>query len=162
MEKGVETTEPGARRGRKSIFGRRTVDRVDFVVAGVQKAGTTALHYFLSKHPEIALPRDQALHFFDQEKNFDGEPDYEVLHGNFDPGYRWRIAGEVTADYVYYTPALERISRYNPQMKIIISLRDPVARAFSHWNMRRTKAKRRETLDFLDAIRKDQEMRSSP
>ena len=131
----------------------RRIERVDFIVAGVQKAGTTALHYFLAKHPHIALPRDQALHFFDQEKNFQGEPNYETLHNNFDAGWRWRIAGEVTADYVYYTPALSRIARYNPAMKLIISLRNPTDRAFSHWNMRR--AKGREPLDFLDAIKLD-------
>src|SRR5437773_7699074 len=96
---------------------RRKIDHVDFVVAGVQKAGTTALHYFLAAHPHIALPRDQALHFFDKEENFCGEPDYNVLHNNFDPGFRWKIAGEVTADYVYYRPAIERIAQYNPKMK---------------------------------------------
>ncbi len=134
---------------------RRKVGRVDFTVAGVQKAGTTALHYFLARHPHIALPRDQALHFFDKEEYFEEEPDYEILHRNFDPGWRWRIAGEVTADYVYYRPALERMARYNPAMKLIISLRNPTSRAFSHWNMRR--AKGREPLEFLEAIQRDQE-----
>lgn len=134
---------------------RRKVDRVDFVVAGVQKAGTTALHYFLAKHPHIALPRDQALHFFDKEEHFEGAPDYGILHDNFDPGWRWRTAGEVTADYVYYAPALERIARYNAEMKLIISLRNPTDRAFSHWNMRR--AKGREPVEFLEAIKRDQE-----
>lgn len=139
---------------------RRSVRRVDFVVAGVQKAGTTALHYFLTKHPHIALPRDQALHFFDNEAHFGGEPDYDILHGNFDPGWRWKTAGEVTADYVYYPQALERIARYNPQMKMVISLRNPTDRAFSHWNMRR--AKGRETLGFLEAIKRDEQLRSRP
>src|SRR4051794_13984507 len=134
---------------------RRKVERLDFIVAGVQKAGTTALHYFLAKHPHIALPRDQALHFFDKQEHFEGAPDYGILHGNFDGGWRWRTAGEVTADYVYYSPALERIARYNPDMKLIISLRNPTDRAFSHWNMRR--AKGREPLEFLDAIKRDQE-----
>ena len=138
--------------GRFSLLPRR-VDRVDFVVAGVQKAGTTALHYFLSRHPHVALPRDQALHFFDQGQNFEDGPNYDALHGNFDPGWRWRTAGEVTADYVYYTPALPRIAEYNPAMKIVISLRNPADRAFSHWNMRR--AKGREALDFLAAIERD-------
>ena len=126
----------------------------------MQKAGTTALHYFLARHPQIALPRDQALHFFDKEEHFQSEPDYQVLHQNFDPGRRWKIAGEVTADYVYYEPAMERIARYNPAMKLIISLRNPTDRAFSHWNMRR--AKGRESLDFANAIKRDQEQRLSP
>ncbi len=139
---------------------RRKIRNLSFVVAGVQKAGTTALHYFLSKHPHIALPRDQALHFFDNEEHFAGTPDYEILHDNFDSHWRWKIAGEVTADYVYYPRAIERIADYNRDMRLIISLRSPAERAFSHWNMRR--AKGREPLDFLDAIKRDQEMRTSP
>src|SRR3954469_5121708 len=107
------------------MFGFRKIDHVDFVVAGVQKAGTTALHDFLVQHPEIALPRDQALHFFDKEENFAGKPDYRILHDNFTGGREWRTAGEVTADYVYYPGAMERIAAYNPRMKIVISLRNP-------------------------------------
>ena len=138
------------------FLGRRRVDHVDFIVAGVQKAGTTAIHDFLAQHPHIALLRDQALHFFDKKENFSGEPDYRILHGNFDPGWRWRIAGEVTADYLYYPNAVERIANYNPKMKIIISLRNPTERAFSQWNMRREK--NQEPLDFISALKRDQEI----
>jgi Sulfotransferase domain len=146
-----------------SFFRRPKVDRVDFIVAGVQKAGTTAIHDFFAQHPEIALLRDQALHFFDKEENFGpsrtgalGAPDYRILHGNFDPGWRWRTAGEVTADYLYYPRALDRIAAYNPRMKVIISLRNPTERAFSQWNMRREK--NQEPLEFLDALKRDQEI----
>src|SRR5437879_10129700 len=117
---GLTAELPGAR-----FFRRRKVDHVNFVVAGVQKAGTTAIHDFLAQHPHIALLRDQALHFFDKEENFGSsrtglcEPDYRTLHGNFDPGWRWRVAGEVTADYLYYPRALERIAYYNSKMKLI-------------------------------------------
>ena len=142
---------------RRFFFQRRKVDRVDFVVAGVQKAGTTALHYFLAKHPHVVLLRDQALHFFDKEEHFAGTPDYRILHDNFKPSRRWKIAGEVTADYLYYKPAMERIASYNPQMKVIISLRNPTSRAFSHWNMRRKTG--REPLEFLEAIQRDQKQR---
>jgi hypothetical protein len=144
---------PALPRPNSSTWRKRKIDRVDFVVAGVQKAGTTALHHFIVKHPHIALPRDQALHFFDKEENFRGEPDYNVMLGNFDPGRRWQIAGETTSDYVYWKPAMERIAQYNPKMKIIISLRNPADRAFSHWNMRR--AKNQEPDEFLDAIKRD-------
>jgi hypothetical protein len=136
-------------------FRRQRVERMDFVVAGVQKAGTTAIHDFLAQHPQIALLRDQALHFFDKEENFQSQPDYDVLLGNFNPGWRWKVAGEVTADYLYYPNALERIAAYNPRMKIVVSLRNPVDRAFSQWNMRREKDQ--EPLEFLDALKRDQE-----
>jgi len=134
-------------------FTRPEVDHVSFVVAGVQKAGTTAIHDFLAQHPQIALLRDQALHFFDKEENFAGQPDYQTLLANFDPGRNWQAAGEVTADYLYYSRALERIAACNPKMKIIISLRDPTERAFSQWNMRREK--NQEPLEFLDALKSD-------
>ncbi len=154
---------PAPTSARPRLFRRRRVDHVDFVVAGVQKAGTTAIHDFLAQHPHIALLRDQALHFFDKEEHFGSSPtgpfteaDYGILLGNFDPGWRWRVAGEVTADYLYYPRALERIARYNPKMKLIISLRNPVERAFSQWNMRRDKGQ--EPLAFLDAIKRDQEI----
>ena len=137
-------------------FQRRKIDRVSFIVAGVQKAGTTAIHDFLAQHPHVALLRDQALHFFDKEEHFTGEPEYRILLGNFDPGRRWRVAGEATADYLYYPRALERIARYNPEMKLIISLRNPVGRAFSQWNMRRGKGQ--EPLEFLNALKRDQEI----
>lgn len=156
------TTPASARRSSRGdgsvfarVFQRREVDRAHFIVAGVQKAGTTAIHDFLAQHPQVALLRDQALHFFDKEEHFADEPDYGILHGNFDPGWRWRVAGEVTADYLYYPRALERISAYNPKMKLIISLRNPTDRAFSQWNMRREKDQ--EPLEFLDALKRDQE-----
>jgi hypothetical protein len=138
------------------LLRRRKVDRVDFIVAGVQKAGTTALHDFLAQHPNVALLRDQALHFFDKEEYFRGEPDYRILHNNFAPGWRWQIAGEVTADYLYYPRALERIAAYNPRMKLVVSLRNPTERAFSQWNMRRDKGQ--EPLEFLDALKCDEEI----
>lgn len=141
---------------RWSLFHRPKVDRVHFIVGGVQKAATTAIHDFLAQNPHVALLRDQALHFFDKEEHFAREPDYRILHGNFTPGRRWRVAGEVTADYLYYPRALERIAAYNPKMKLIISLRNPTERAFSQWNMRREKGQ--EPLEFLDALKRDEEM----
>jgi hypothetical protein len=137
------------------FFERRKVTRVGFIVAGVQKAGTTAIHDFLAQHPHVALLRDQALHFFDKEQHFADTPDYGILHGYFEPRRGWRVAGEVTADYLYYPRALERIAAYNSKIKLIVSLRNPTERAFSQWNMRREKGQ--EPLEFLDALKRDRE-----
>ena len=148
------------------MFGieRRNVERLDFIVAGAQKSGTTALHYFLKKHPKIALPNRQEMHFFDDEEIFSQQPvDYELLHRHFRPiprsarlrfaTARQAIAGEVTPSYLYWRPAMERIANYNPQIKLIILLRNPIDRAFAHWNMQRFKA--REGLDFLNALKEE-------
>jgi len=142
---------------------RHKVERLDFIVAGAQKSGTTALRYFLKKHPQIALPDRQELHFFDDEGIFSRPVDYELLHRHFRPIGRvqsWLlpvrlgpIAGEVTPSYLYWKPAMERIRNYNPLIKLIILLRNPIDRAFAHWNMQRFKD--REPLDFLDALKEE-------
>src|SRR6266487_2921241 len=89
-----------------SIFGkRRKVERLDFIVAGAQKSGTTALHYFLKEHRQIALPDRQELHFFDNEEIFSGPVNYQLLHRHFRPAARTTTAGEVTPSYLYWKPA---------------------------------------------------------
>jgi Sulfotransferase domain len=139
---------------------RRKVERLDFIVAGAQKSGTTAIHYFFKKHPQIALPDRQEMHFFDDEEIFSRQPvDYELLHRHFRKrpvrllSVRLGLAGEVTPSYLYWHPAMERIRNYNPQIKLIILLRNPIDRAFAHWNMQRFKD--REPLDFLDALKEE-------
>jgi len=143
------------------VFGikGRQIERLDFIVAGAQKSGTTALHYFLRKHPQIALPERQELHFFDDEEIFSRPVDYRLLHRHFRKPpvrllpVRLGLAGEVTPSYLYWKPAMERIWNYNRQIKLVILLRNPIDRAFAHWNMQRFKD--REPLDFLTALKEE-------
>ena len=133
---------------------RRRKDCLDFIVPGAQKSGTTALHSFLKKHPQIALPDREELHFFDDEEIFSRQPaDYDLLHGHFGPIAGSSVSGEVTPSYLYWSPAMERICTYNPKIKLVILLRNPIDRAFAHWNMQRFK--NREPLDFLDALKEE-------
>lgn len=134
---------------------RRKNDRLDFIVAGAQKSGTTALHYFLSKHPDITMGDQQEIHFFDNEEIFTGPINYEMLHGHYPSTGGSAIAGDCTPIYLYWKPAIERIWQYNPKIKLLILLRNPIDRAFAHWNMQRHK--NREPLDFLDAIKAESE-----
>ena len=137
------------------MFGlnRQKVERLDFIVPGAQKSGTTALHYFLKKNSKIALPDRQELHFFDDEQIFSQPPNYELLHRHFGSIRKDTTAGEVTPSYLYWEPAIERIRNYNPQIKLVILLRNPIDRAFAHWNMLRFKD--REPLDFLPALKEE-------
>jgi hypothetical protein len=149
-----------------SIFGTKQhkIERLDFILAGAQKSGTTALHYFLEKHPQITLGDQQEMHFFDNDGLFAGAVDYDLLHRHFPPvarstslrcaTARQAIAGECTPSYLYHEPAMERIWNYNPKIKLLILLRNPVERAFAHWNMQRFK--KREPLDFLEAVKAEQ------
>src|SRR6266403_5081591 len=130
---------------------RRKIERLDFILAGAQKSGTTALHYFLTKHPDIAMGGQQEMHFFDNDAMFVADVDYEQLHKHYPLLAPAKIAGDCTPSYIYHEPAAERIWKYNPQIKLLILLRNPVDRAFAHWNMQRFKG--REPLDFLDAVK---------
>lgn len=139
------------------MFGRRAITRLEFMIAGAQKSGTTALNYYLKRHPRIALPAEKELHFFDNDALFANPAtvSYELLHQAFDPAKPDSIAGENTPNYLYWPPALGRIRDYNPAIKLIILLRNPIDRAFSQWNMQRVRGI--EPLDFLDAVRVEPE-----
>jgi hypothetical protein len=108
--------------------------RVSFIVAGVQKGGTTALFDYLAEAPELACSRVKETHFFDDETQAWPRPDYGVYHANFAP-FDGRPRGEATPIYLYWPQSLERIAAYNPAVRLIVMLRDPVQRAWSHWKM---------------------------
>ena len=108
------------------------MSKVSFLVAGVQKGGTTAIRRYLRAVPGLSVPAPE-LHFFDDESQDWASIDADRYEASFagDDGVR----GEVTPIYSYWPGALERAARYRPDMKIILLLRDRVARAWSHWRM---------------------------
>ncbi len=129
--------------------------RVDFLVIGAQKSGTTALNRMLRQHPDICLSDKKEVHFFDRDSAFvGGESDYSEYHAHFQPT-DGQIVGENTPVYLYWQPAAERIARYHPGMKLIAVLRNPIDRAFSHWQM--TTRNGDETWSFGEAIRRESE-----
>lgn len=125
---------------------------IDFLIAGVQKGGTTALDGFLRQHPRIAMGAEKELHFFDQAAPFRGpNVDYGPYHARFPPAASGVLRGEATPIYTWWPGALARIWRYHPGMKLIVLLRNPIARAYSHWNMEISRGF--DDLDFSTAIR---------
>ncbi|QRG04804.1 sulfotransferase [Xanthobacter dioxanivorans] len=123
---------------------------VNFVVVGVQKAGTSALFHFLAQHPQVAMPTVKELHFFDDDRRCWDAPDYRDYHGRF-PRRRGCVVGEATPSYIWWPGALARLADYNPRLKVIALFRDPVDRAHAHWRMSR--ARGLDALDFSTAIR---------
>jgi hypothetical protein len=109
-------------------------ERVDFLIVGVQKAGTTALFDYLAEDPAFALSTPKEVHFFDDETVDWRRPDYGRYHQAFPPA-DGRLRGEATPIYAYWPQSLERICAYNPAVRLVLMLRDPVQRAWSHWKM---------------------------
>jgi len=118
----------------------------DFFIAGAPKAGTTALHAALARHPDLYLSAVKEPKFFltdgpppalggpgdakTYREHVWRKPDYEALFASAPPG---AIRGESTPFYLYNRAAQQRIKKLIPQARMIIVLRDPVERAHSNW-----------------------------
>ena len=133
----------------------------DFLIVGTKRGGTTSLWRYLNEHDGVLtlFPRPEkikGLYYFDE---------------NFWRGDRWYrshfptgatrsraarklghpvVAGEASPYYLYHPLAPLRARRMAPDALIIVSLRDPVERAFSHFKERRTNGT--EPLSFAEAI----------
>lgn len=125
--------------------------KVGFVIGGTQKGGTTALYTYLNQHPDIGMSKVKEVHYFDKVKRFvNSRIGYARYHSKFPFSERHLIYGESTPSYMYRYNAPKKIWRYNPHMKWILLLRNPVERAFSHWNMQFSKGKDNRT--FAQAL----------
>lgn len=118
------------------MFNQKPHRKIDFLLVGAQKSGTSALDKYLREHPEIGMAKRKEVHFFDNEKVFlKSQIDYSEYEINFDFNSNKKIFGEATPIYIYWEPSCRRIWEYNRNIKLIFILRNPITRAFSHWNM---------------------------
>jgi len=117
--------------------------KVRIFIVGAPKAGTTSLHYYLNEHPEILMSSVKEPDFF-LEKEIDDIGLYygttrietsDKYHNLFSDKKDEEIFGESSVSYLYYPEVPKRIKEYNTEAKIIIMLRNPVDRAFSHYLM---------------------------
>lgn len=97
-----------------------------FICIGVQKAGTTSLINYMNQHPDIHMCNSE-LHYFD-DINFSNDKRLMIETDKL-------IVGEKSPSYNYLFYAMRNIHLYNPNMKLILLLREPVLRAFSNYNM---------------------------
>ncbi len=99
-----------------------------FFLAGAPKSGTSSLAYLLNFHPEIFIPYQKELFFFDF---------------NYHRGIEWysqffeqddsRFIGDATPWYMSWDSVPERISKHFPDARVVFILREPAARAWSHY-----------------------------
>ena len=117
--------------------------KVDFFIVGAPKAGTTSLYHYLNEHPQVEMSLQKEPNYFSDKaiqsqdlyynKNrIDTEEKYNRLF-NFQK--KDVIFGEGSVSYLFYPAVAQEIKKYNPIAKIIIMLRNPVDRAFSHYLM---------------------------
>ena len=100
-----------------------------FLCVGAQKAGTTTLHALLSLHPEIYLPQQKELQYF----SLHYAEGLEWYQNCFAGATSSQCIGEITPYYLFHPYVAERIANDLGKIRIIILLRDPVARTLSHY-----------------------------
>ena len=113
--------------------------RPSFLILGAQKAGTSALHSYLSAHPQIVPAREKEVCYFDQDCLYELGTEWYLRHFPLlaDLGTN-KVTFESTPEYICSSKAPARIFAFDRHMKLIVLLRNPVARAYSAWNMFRT------------------------
>lgn len=128
----------------------------DFVIIGAQKAGTTSLFRYLVEHPDVIPPAQKEVHFFD---------------GRYERGMRWyrsrfplrsalergaadgvrKLTFEASPYYLAHPFVAGRMHEQLPDAKLVVLLRDPIERAWSHY--RDNFSRGTETKPFLEALR---------
>jgi hypothetical protein len=130
----------------------------NFIIVGAVKAGTSSIFRYMRQHPEIhtSSRKEPSFFLFDSSvPDFQGPgdhifyrnvvvslEDYEAL---FAGAGNKKAVGEASASYLHDESAPRRISNLIPGAKIIVVLRNPIERAYSHYWMYRSTGRERET-----------------
>ena len=142
----------------------------DFIIGGAVKAATSSIHRMLAAQPEIYVPNGEIFYFdfddfhqhpflftdgrgqwrhLDFESQADGMLDWYT--GHFAAAAAGDLVGEDSASYLASEHVPERVARRLPEVRMVFSLRDPVARAYSqYWWM---VTQRRITGSFEETLR---------
>ncbi len=133
----------------------------DYLIIGAAKCGTSSLHDYLLQHPNTGQSLTKQIHFFDRYYN------RKISWYKVSFPFVWTkfftekikrrkfVTGEATPHYMTHPLAAQRASLIVPNAKIIVMLRNPVDRAYSHYHME--KAHNKEELTFEEAISQEPE-----
>jgi len=128
----------------------------DFIGIGVQKSATSWLANCLAEHPHVCIGRDKSgrtrkeLHFFDRPKYHKGMRRYCSF---FRHCPAQMLTGEFTPNYMYESAAADRIATHCPNARLIVCLRAPIDRAYSHYRWL-TRANTAALAHFDEAIQR--------
>ncbi len=126
--------------------------KIDFFIAGFQKAATTKLKDLIARNSHVCMHQiEEMTHFIDEEYTDTGE---EFFFGYYDNLAENKIIGAKNVSMAVSENSVKRLVQHNPQCKIILVLRDPIVRAYSaYWYCRRMGW---ETADsFESALKKE-------
>jgi len=116
--------------------------KLDFLIVGAQKAGTTTLFEHLRRHPAVSMPMEKEVPFF-SSADCDAAAWQTFCDRNFSDASTDTLWGKASPQYMCDPRAPQRIKALMPEVKLVAILRDPIRRTWSHYQMGR----RRDTED---------------
>jgi hypothetical protein len=128
------------------------------LIGGAPKCGTTSLAEALAGHPDIFIPYRKELSFFHADSNYERGLDWYAHF--FREGSEKPIRLEATPDYLASAESSRRIRNDLPGCRLIFLIRDPAARAHSHYWFRARSG--RESRAFVEALRDEQRSPDDP
>lgn len=114
------------------IFRFSNYRTIDFIIAGAMKGGTTSAVINFNKHPEIYMNKHE-VHYFDHFKNYQRGIDW--YKSQFDYSDSKKMIGDKAPDVMFIYSSLPLLQTLNPFVKILLFLRNPIERSYSHWKM---------------------------
>lgn len=128
--------------------------RIDFLVIGAHKSGSTSLYNYLKQHPDVFLPDVEENRFFTKDEFYSEDTTFLDIY------YRdlrtEQVVGGKNVHLMYFPWAAERVYNYNPRMKLVVILRNPIDRAYSaYWFARKNGWESCRT--FEEAIKREPE-----
>jgi len=101
-----------------------------FIGLGAQKSASAWLSHCLREHPEVHIDDKKEMHFFDSDTSYrKGIEYYKSLFSK----KNYLLSGEITPAYLYEKVVAARIQEHFPNAKLIVCLRNPADRAWSHY-----------------------------
>jgi hypothetical protein len=107
--------------------------KVDFILIGAQKCGTTSIANQLAAHPQVCFSKEKEPGYFHATENW--QAGLNVYHALFGPR-PGQLCGEGSTFYTFFpefTKTHERLYDYNPDLKLVYIMRQPVDRVISHY-----------------------------
>lgn len=124
-------------------------NKVDFIGIGMPRCATTWIYECLKEHPDICMSSEKETEFFSNyyEKGLD------YYQSFFDCKNKKQLKGEFTPHYIWQDKeVIKRIKNHNSDIKLIVSLRNPVERLFSSYQYLKAQGEKQSLVSFEEAL----------
>ena len=113
---------------------KKNLKKLDFIIIGAQKAGTTTLANMLQQSPDVFIPEEKEIpYFLDTEMQTLGWNNF--INTYYLKSKTNQLIGKSSPQYMMYDYSLKKIKKMFPDIKLIVILRDPIERLLSHYDM---------------------------